>query len=165
MMHALPLLAILTCFPRIDCSSNLPSYLRNQGSQDDHSAEYLINSVVKGDFKEVLRLVQSNSSFANAQDSEKTALTYAVQKGDVRMVRLLLQYGANTNSYVEMSLAFPPSFWAVDTNNTEILKLLLEYCADPNVQHEFERGETRSLRGAAELKQNLKMVELIDGEL
>ncbi|XP_064100131.1 adhesion G protein-coupled receptor L4-like [Macrobrachium nipponense] len=162
MMTALPLLAILTCFPRIDCSSNLPSYLRNKGSQDDDSAEYLINSVVKGDFKEVLRLVQSNSSFANAQDSEKTALTYAVQKEDVRMVRLLLQYGANTNSFVEVPLAAPPSFWAVETNNTEILKLLLEYCSDPSVQHEFERGETRSLREAAELKQNLKMVELID---
>ncbi|XP_068232260.1 adhesion G protein-coupled receptor L4-like [Palaemon carinicauda] len=165
-MHILTIFALLTCSLRIECSSNLPSYLRNKASDDNDSTEYLISSVVKGNFKEVLRLVQSNSSFANARDSEKTALIYAIQNEDVRMVRLLLQYGADANDYVETQLASPPSFWAVEMNNTEILKLLLEYCADPRGYKEqvkdTVKGENRSLLNAAAAKQNPRMVKIIE---
>ena len=63
-------------------------------------------------------------------DGESTALGYAIQEGHLRVVNLLLSYGANPNGVPGMT--FHPLMLAVMNNHLEIVEELIVFGADPN---------------------------------
>lgn len=75
-------------------------------------------------------------------------LTSAAEDGDIRMVRRLLQLGAEINSAeVEWSALFAAS----STNNVEICRLLVEYGANVNHAEEMSALYAASYRGFLEI--------------
>lgn len=64
-------------------------------------------------------------------DDELTALGYAIQEGHLRMVNLLLSYGANPNG-VQWGMTFHPLALAVMNNHLEIAEELIVFGADPD---------------------------------
>lgn len=61
---------------------------------------------------------------------QKRALHYAVMKGNIEMIKILLDAGADTRQPEEFR--FPPLEFAVAHDKLEVCKVLLEYGADPN---------------------------------
>ena len=62
----------------------------------------------------------------------RTPLSYAIEKGSHRMVKLFLQRGADPNYSPRDAPALIPLNLAINTCDIQILNLLLEHGADPN---------------------------------
>jgi ankyrin repeat protein len=86
---------------------------------------------------EYVQLIQNNdldemenlleNKIADISVNGQTLLVYAIQSNKVEMVRLLLEFGANPNSY-DLPLSV-----AVMNDNPEIVQLLLDYGADKSI--------------------------------
>lgn len=61
-----------------------------------------------------------------------TALHYAVKSGDIDVVKMLLDYGADINATDFNNTT--PLYYAVNNINSSMVKILLEYGADPNIR-------------------------------
>lgn len=87
------------------------------------------NKVVKNFVKYFLYCkiyIQNNDLDINERDlAENPALYYAIKNNNIKMVKLLLKYGANPNEFDSLSLAFK-------TKNLPMIKLLLSYKANIN---------------------------------
>jgi len=84
-----------------------------------------------GDISELRRLIQQQAPVDEPQIDGSTALHWAVQADDVAMTRLLLEAGADTG--VRNRVGAPPILPAAVNGNAEILGMLLEAGADPNM--------------------------------
>lgn len=113
-------------------------------------------------------LAFSSSSFAtNVKDESRTSvvavyakntpLCIAIQKGEVDLVKKLIEYGANVN---EKSFGMTPLMVAARYNKVEIIKLLLDSGARQNEKDEkgFTALKYAQLSYAKEAEAALKAV-------
>jgi ankyrin repeat protein len=99
----------------------------------------LVDAAKSGDANAVRTLLQQKTVDVNATAVDgSTALHWAVQRGDARMVENLIRAGANAKAVNRYGV--PPLGIAAVDGNSEILKLLLDGGADPNVG--LSQGET-----------------------
>ena len=78
---------------------------------------------------EIIRILGKAKSNMDASNAAYTPLSYAVEQGNVELVKALLESGANPNALTASGRA--PLFIAAD--NKEITELLLTAKADPNM--------------------------------
>jgi ankyrin repeat protein len=103
------------------------------------SSTLLVEAAKSGDANAVRSLLQQRTVDVNAAAVDgSTALHWAVQRGDARMVESLIRAGANAGAVNRYGV--PPLGIAAVDGNAEILKLLLDAGADANVG--LSQGET-----------------------
>ena len=114
------------------------------GVSDSH--ETLIDLVKSGDIEkieEALKQNQDDKSYVNDKNSNGTsALMIACYNGDIKIVQLLLKYGAEINdkaSYGETALISALSGYVMSKkDNNKIAKLLIEKGADINAVEYYQ---------------------------
>src|SRR5690606_18465698 len=90
-------------------------------------------AAVLGDYTYVREALLHDPALANFEDtSHKRPLTAAAQRNDLKMVKLLLEHGANPSLPEEGAPLGQALWFAVYQNQREMAELLLEYGADPN---------------------------------
>src|SRR5437763_10123611 len=96
------------------------------------SSTSLVDAAKSGDANAVRTLLQQKAVDVNATAVDgSTALHWAVQRGDARMVESLIRAGANARAINRYGV--PPLGIAAVDGNSEILRLLLDGGADPNI--------------------------------
>ena len=83
------------------------------------------------------------SQIANAQQSQVTKMTEYIQDGDLNGVKSLLNSGFNPNSKTDMK--DPVYYYALFSNNFEMIKLLTSHGADPKIRGEYGDGPLGTL--------------------
>lgn len=106
----------------------------------DHGAEVTIRAAVAlGDAARVRELVSASPTLLQQIDSHGGLLSLAVNHGQVEIIRILLEMGADVDEQIlleELEEQTPswgmPLWYAALAGNLEITKLLLDRGADPN---------------------------------
>ena len=75
--------------------------------------------------------IQENSKPSNDDEKNSTPLIQATRKGDISMVKKLLNNKANPN--IKDSEGFTALFWACFEENNDIVEILLNTNANPNI--------------------------------
>lgn len=89
-------------------------------------------AVNKGNMAAVRTAIARDPAVVNRPDAfGRTALDSAAAKGDLEMVKLLLESGANPNAQGPMKMT--PLTAAVRAKRLDIVELLLDHGADPTV--------------------------------
>lgn len=78
-----------------------------------------------------------------AQQSQVTKMTEYIQDGDLNGVKSLLNKGFNPNSKTDMK--DPVYYYALFSNNFEMIKLLTSHGADPKIRGEYGDGPLGTL--------------------
>ena len=102
--------------------------------------QQLERAVKSDDLKTVREIIKSNPHLVNSSidSSGNTPLYYVVKKGNIEIVKLLLENGADPNT--PDSAGETPLSLAVGYRHIEIVKLLLENGADPNIPDSKRRA-------------------------
>jgi ankyrin repeat protein len=107
-----------------------------QARQEDQ----LFTAVKRGDYKKVEELILNSENkdvLVNAKDNNGwTPLHAAVNKGHVKVVKVLIKAGANKEDY-----RFTPLHFAAYWGHTEIAKVLIDTGANTNAR-EYDEGRT-----------------------
>lgn len=102
--------------------------------------ENLINAINSSNYEEVIRLINSGVSINPIHrnfNMVTSPLIFSVKNNDIKMVKLLLENGANVNargSYQDVVLIYALSSQEV---NIDMVKLLVEYGANVNIPNFF----------------------------
>lgn len=96
----------------------------------DANTTPLMEATMDGDFKSVEKLVDKGADIHAVDDEFTTALHYAVYYGDIEIVKLLLENGANPNDSDAYSTAFTA---AISNELFDIAALLYQFGADPTL--------------------------------
>lgn len=118
----------------------------------------LIKAVYNKDIKQVKSLI-ANGSDINAKEqgfSSRTALHTAIQENNLKIVRLLLNAGADVNSLDEEGNT--PLMLLDDETNVEIVSLLIKYGTKLDIQNK-ENQQTALLTAAME--ENFKVMRVL----
>lgn len=97
------------------------------------SSQGLLNAVSSGDLDRVEAILDDGAS-ANARDRNGSALTIAAERGDLSMVRLLVERGANPD--VENASGYTALARAVESGNSDMTRILIRAGASPNLAPE-----------------------------
>ncbi|MEM7259228.1 MAG: ankyrin repeat domain-containing protein, partial [Pseudomonadota bacterium] len=106
------------------------SYVARFNSLGEESAETrLIQAIDAANHESVLKLLESGQLDLNITVSEGTGkvtpLVVAVRSNDLRMVKLLLEHGADPN-FTSAGVLITPISYALETASPEMIKTLLE---------------------------------------
>ena len=104
-----------------------------------------------------LRLILDMGADINMKHKGVTPLLFAVYQYDDKLVKILLEYGANPN-FLDKNGLYSPLSEACVTNRVSVAKLLLKYGADVNYQ--YNKSES-ALRVAAKGCKNFELVRLL----
>ncbi|HEY0076276.1 MAG TPA: ankyrin repeat domain-containing protein [Abditibacteriaceae bacterium] len=124
----------------LDSGANIESRERGRGPAVNFTPLYW--AVTQKKTENALFLLQKGAD-PNSKNDDFTPFTRAVEQGDLRVVRAMLAKGAHPNAvapYLFTQVPTPVLLAAAQRNNIAVLKLLLDYGANPNVQD--EQGHT-----------------------
>jgi len=124
------LLSLLTvvCFCQCAFSEDMPR-------SEENSALFI--AIEKGDYDAVQRLIHAKVNVNDRGNRDKSPLHFAAAKGDARIVRLLLDAGADIGARAFVGVTFhggTPLHMAARANHVEIIKLLLQAGTDVNIR-------------------------------
>jgi ankyrin repeat protein len=100
-----------------------------------HCEDSINDVVVRGDIKEVTRLIKANPELVNTKDLEDwVPIHYAViaDKNQYQLVEFLLKHGANVNA--KSKYGDTPLSRAANRRELDVAKLLLRYKADVDAE-------------------------------
>lgn len=110
----------------------------------------------RGDFNEVVRLLD-NGADVNIHDSNSLApLDYALDSGNLKLVSLLLERGADVNNR-DKHFGSTALHYAATIGNLELISLLLERGADINI---YDKNGVTPL-GMAKIMKQEEAIELL----
>jgi ankyrin repeat protein len=94
-------------------------------AQGQDKAEEFLAAARKGDLASVKAMLDAGLDVNTKTRYGATALSYACDRGNVELVKLLIERGANVNAQDSFYGATPLT-WAADKGHAEIVRLLLE---------------------------------------
>lgn len=110
---------------------SIQNFFRHRVTQQESN---LHETVKQCDLDKLRSIITDRNIDINALNEEnQTALHCAIETGNIDIVRLLLNSGADPN--LQDDLNFSPLHKACIRNNTEIVKLLLDYGVNVNIQN------------------------------
>ena len=93
----------------------------------------LESAIDEDDYPRIRQLLDLPTNVNEVGKSRVFLLHKTIRKGNVELVRLLLQYGSNPNRFGHNE-GSTPLFHAVAANNLPLVKVLLEYGAEPHLK-------------------------------
>eukprot|EP00931_Biecheleriopsis_adriatica_P117954 TRINITY_DN93426_c0_g1_i1.p1 TRINITY_DN93426_c0_g1~~TRINITY_DN93426_c0_g1_i1.p1 ORF type:complete len:228 (-),score=53.82 TRINITY_DN93426_c0_g1_i1:58-741(-) len=93
----------------------------------------LVRAAGKGDFKKVLSLLNDGEDPNSVDDLGMSALHCAAKKGDVQIVSLLLDRGADANLRAAACTGEVPLHYACKYGHEQIVQMLLRWNADASI--------------------------------
>jgi len=120
-------------------ASDVAYLLESVGDFEPHfeQIDILHSAADRGVGVEIIRELLKNSSFQtqlNAfDDISFTPLMYAVRRGDLDVVKLLIEAGSDINIHDEQRAGNTALREAVDAKNPALVRFLLEFNADPTI--------------------------------
>ena len=136
---------------------------RNTRKMRGGTREELIRAIMRRNIDTVTQILSTGLVDINQPEFEVTPLILSIRIGNIDIVRLLLQYGANPNYVVVMTSGRRNTALneAITVNNIEIARLLLQNGADPTGPCVRDRaGELTPLNRAIELN-NIEMLRFL----
>lgn len=107
---------------------NIVRNLLNAGARMD-----LFTMIALNRSSQVEQLIDEDLSLVHAEKQGRTPLHEATKWGSVKIVRLLLDYGAKINTRFPKGTGVPALHTAILRDSTDLVELLLSYGADPNL--------------------------------
>ena len=112
----------------------------NIEAKDKDGCTILMRCSYGGDYSMIKLLIEKFNADINAKDGiDWTALSYAVESGDLKMVKFLVSLGADVNFIDKNNWTL--LIRAVNEKNLEIVKYLVEECK-VNINHKDNDGKT-----------------------
>jgi len=100
------------------------------------NAQDIFSAAAEGDLERIKQLISDKQELVNAtNESGKTALHIASEKGHLEIVEYLLEGGADIEAKSIYELT--PLFSAAETGNIELAEMLIKYRADVNAFSQF----------------------------
>jgi ankyrin repeat protein len=106
---------------------------RLEAQDQDPLCEKLLEASFNGNIFTVEGILKKNVKPDCISEDGLTPLFYAVDRGDERMARLLLKYGANINQNALTEKGETPLILAVESGKTSVVELLLNNKANPGI--------------------------------
>jgi len=103
-------------------------------SEGWYEAERLHRAASDGDLAEIEHLISSGYDVNLFDGIGRTPLHYAAVSGQRDAVRLLLRYNALVDANDEATISDTPLAVAVESENLDVVLLLLESGADPDIK-------------------------------
>jgi len=145
-------------------NNNLVKYKSNEYRENLS----LLHICIRDDLIELLILfIKNKINLHIKNDNLETPLQYACKLNKITFVKLLLQSGANPN--ITSILNYSCLHCAIDNNNLEMIKLLIEYNADYNLKtlnysiHTKSR-EDESILAYAKRQLNYNIINYLDSK-
>jgi ankyrin repeat protein len=100
------------------------------------NAQDIFSAAAEGNLEKIKQLISEKQELVKASnESKKTALHIASEKGHLEIVKYLLENGADTNAKNKFELT--PLFSAAENGNLELAEMLIEHKADVNAFSQF----------------------------
>lgn len=120
----------------VEAKHQIHNALEAEDSESDKSALELVSAVCDGDLVTVEAIARSNPDLIQKSYPElgngATCLIYAVAFDHYQVAETLLaNHSADPDAPDETSVRYSPLMWAVHLQNLPMIKLLLDYQADP----------------------------------
>jgi ankyrin repeat protein len=117
---------------------------RADKSQTKNLDPYPILCAISGKNSDVLRKLLEYGLDPNKSSGNRsyTPIEFATKKGDVEMIKILLQYGVNLNTRLDNEISHTPLQIASRDGSREVIDLLLEHGADVNSPAAIIHGAT-----------------------
>ncbi len=105
---------------------------------DDQIAinEELRQQAKTGSFEKVIELIDKGGEVSSMDETGKTALHFAIERDESRLVHALIENGADVNVDSDAATKTPPIALAAEQGSLKIVKMLLRAKADPYVRGE-----------------------------
>ncbi len=129
------LIAVFTLFFFSGCKESEESKLRKMGF--GFEGIDFINAVKENNFKAVELFIKGGMNINSVDSHGASALFYSTQKEDSKMLKYLIGAGAET--MITDNSKRSPLHYAVISNRTEPVLILLQKGGDPNWKDNFER--------------------------
>lgn len=142
-------------------SDSEPTQVTQSGTQGSEALlskneKAMMHAAWDGQLIEVERLLKAGVDPDSLGYMGMTALSLAAQNNQIKIVKTLLDHGANP-SLQDNKAGWFPLMWAAYNGNLDIAKLLIEHGADVNMQNKY--GETSMIHAAFEGRDD--MIELL----
>lgn len=120
---------------------------------DKERTEKLFAVIEENNFEELRNLGEISDIVNEKNEYNNASLHYAVLKGNIRIIRLLLEKGVDPN--IQGRSEIIPLYYATLKSFQEVISLLLEKGADPSIKDDFgnnplhvaaERNDLKSLK-------------------
>ena len=115
---------------------DLVKVLIQNGSDPNLDPRNILLEAVARDSETIAEFLLDHGADPNILNSEGGFLPYAVQNGDTRLVKKLLAKGADVNVNDSMGAGTPLQL-AVESDQPDMVKVLLERGADPTIHARF----------------------------
>lgn len=107
----------------------------------------IINAIFEGDIEKIKELIDSGIDLGAASIQGMNPLHFSIAVGNVEIVNLILESGANIDLGIENETGMPPLVVALNRGKTDIFEMLLERGAKVNTSFCIRDTESQALLG------------------
>lgn len=124
--------------------------------------EAMHRAAMTGDLNEIAQLIRSGYSIKTFDDMGRTPLHYAVINEHYKIVKFLLDHGADVNAHHEETASNTVITMAAEGCYPEMIELLLSFGADPNIRgwmglNAFDRAQKNKTEEGEAIRRILAM--------
>ena len=112
---------------------SLNPVFKNEKIYYSHESSLMCNAIYKNDIDVVKYLIENEYPLNDADGCYDTPVLAAIKNDNITILKLLLDNGAFVNDTISQHIRYEPLYCACyEKKNNDIIKLLIEYGANPN---------------------------------